>query len=277
MKLFWKKKFAWVNLFYGEPALALILAFQIRQKSRFPLIFLCPEQVPTEVEAALSKLGASVRRVEPIRLEYKAGDDVWNFRYHLTLAKLHAWKLTEFDQIGIIDSDIIFRDSLDRLPELPKAAELSACLIKDGPAAGRFNSGVMCARPNVGTYKRLIEFAHHGRYSKKLPDQNLLGEFWRTTGLLCDLPEEFNERRPERYGDASIYHFAGPKPWVAHHRKVLSHILPDWDRMVSEVKAELTTAGFDSDRLLSSIRTVEFIELEDRQAQFAASLGVRPK
>lgn len=74
------------------------------------------------------------------------------FQRHLRFSKLHAWGLTHFKKVILIDSDMVVLRNIDHLFLQP---DLSA--VEDPGAPGKFNSGLMVISPNEETLASMLK------------------------------------------------------------------------------------------------------------------------
>lgn len=141
----------------------------------------------------------------------------------ITFTKLHCWRLTQYSKCVFLDADTLVLHNVDDLFE---REEISACPDVGWPDC--FNSGVFVYRPNLETYKALIEFSiKHGSFDGG--DQGLLNMYfntWAHKDISRHLPFVYNVVSSTFYFYApafkqyaintKIVHFIGAKkPW--HH------------------------------------------------------------
>merc|ERR1712083_1126897 len=176
--------------------------------------------------------------------------------------KINCWKLTQFSKAVFLDADTLVLKNSD---ELFDREEFSAAPDAGWPDC--FNSGVFVFRPNLNTYRDLVNHATTtGSFDGG--DQGLLNTFfsdWATKDISRHLPFTYNMVASATYSylpafkkfgsNVKIVHFIGAtKPWCIHfdgngepqmgapeiHTK--NHLRLWWQIFSSEVKPMLTEA-----------------------------------
>merc|ERR1711915_725873 len=140
----------------------------------------------------------------------------------ITFTKIRCWTLTEYTKCVFLDADTLVLQNCD---EIFEREELSA-----SPDAGWpdcFNSGVFVFRPNMNTYKSIIQHAVTvGSFDGG--DQGLLNSYfsdWATKDISRHLPFTYNMASSAYYSylpaykqfgkQVKIVHFIGSmKPWL---------------------------------------------------------------
>lgn len=146
----------------------------------------------------------------------------------VTFTKLHCWRLTQYSKCVFLDADTLVLHNVDDLFE---REELSACPDVGWPDC--FNSGVFVYKPDLETYKSLLEYSiKHGSFDGG--DQGLLNMYfntWSHKDISRHLPFVYNVVSSTFYFYApafkqyamntKIVHFIGAKkPW--HHQEYSS-------------------------------------------------------
>ncbi|XP_055350490.1 glycogenin-1-like, partial [Paramacrobiotus metropolitanus] len=133
----------------------------------------------------------------------------------ITLTKLHAWNLTQFQEAVFLDADCLVVQNVD---DLFDHEELSAVTDVGWPDC--FNTGVFVFRPNTNTYTQLNQFAlEKGSFDGG--DQGLLNQFfpdWKRLSYVYNVAATaIDSHSPafRQYGaNVKIVHFLGStKPW----------------------------------------------------------------
>jgi len=140
----------------------------------------------------------------------------------ITFTKVRCWTLTQYTKCVFLDADTLVIQNSD---ELFDREELSAAPDAGWPDC--FNSGVFVFRPNLNTYKELVNHAvTSGSFDGG--DQGLLNTFfsdWSTKDISRHLPFTYNMVASATYSylpaykkfgqDLKIIHFIGAnKPWL---------------------------------------------------------------
>lgn len=138
---------------------------------------------------------------------------------YVTLTKLNAWKLTEYEKCVFLDADTLVLQNCD---ELFEHNELSASPDPGWPDI--FNSGMFVFKPSDETYEKLVKsMIDNGSFDGA--DQGLLNLFFRNWNRL---PFTYNTSISAVYSylpaflqfekDIKILHFLGKsKPWTLNY------------------------------------------------------------
>lgn len=218
---------AWVTLVtndsYSQGALTLAASLRGAGTSR-RLAVMVGGALSTYVRAALEEAFDEVVDVDPL----DSGDTphlalLERADLGVTFTKIRCWTLTQFSKAVFLDADTLVLHNCD---ELFDREEFSAAPDAGWPDC--FNSGVFVFRPNLDTYRQLLEHAATAG-SFDGGDQGLLNTFfssWATKDIANHLPFVYNvvssavySYRPafKRFSqDVKIVHFVGAvKPWDA--------------------------------------------------------------
>jgi len=99
-----------------------------------------------ELEALFQCMGINVRHFKPFKFQQ---------RKYTTRFKLWAWNLTEYDNICILDGDLLIRHSLQEIMDTPEFA----AIVSDGWNKRRhFNSGIIKGEPTKKFRALMDEF-----------------------------------------------------------------------------------------------------------------------
>jgi len=254
---------AWVTLAtnddYAVGALTLAASLKRVQTSK-KLVIMITKMISENVKKTLNEAFDDVVSVE----EMDSGD-IANLtlldrtELGITFTKVRCWALTQYIKCVFLDADTLVLANSD---ELFDREEFSAAPDAGWPDC--FNSGVFVFRPNLNTYKDLVNLAAStGSFDGG--DQGLLNTFfsdWATKDISRHLPFTYNMVASATYSylpaykkfgkDVKIIHFIGAaKPWktcfdgsgeavlgsVAKHTS--SHLLLWWQIFSTEVKPAL--------------------------------------
>lgn len=96
--------------------------------SPYPLVVLVTDGVDAGSRALLESDGCDLREVEPLRPSSASAANYANERFAEVWTKLMAWRLTEFERVGVLDADMLVTQNMDELltMDLPDAG-LAAC------------------------------------------------------------------------------------------------------------------------------------------------------
>merc|ERR1712168_1286820 len=204
----------------------------------------------------------------------------------ITFTKLHCWKLTQYTKCVFLDADTLVLHNVDDLFE---REELSACPDVGWPDC--FNSGVFVYKPNVETYKQLIDFAtEHGSFDGG--DQGLLNMFfhtWAHADIQKHLPFLYNVVSSTFYTYApafkqfaintKIVQFIGAKkPWHYHEYSSTTYQAPFqtigesaylqfwWDLFMQHVQPSI-----------QELNIINLTELSITKSYTSEQLGGRPR
>jgi len=254
---------AWVTLAtnddYAVGALTLAASLKRVQTSK-KLVIMITKMISESVKKTLNEVFDDVVSVE----EMDSGD-IANLtlldrtELGITFTKVRCWALTQYIKCVFLDADTLVLSNSD---ELFDREELSAAPDAGWPDC--FNSGVFVFRPNLNTYKDLVNHAvSTGSFDGG--DQGLLNTFfsdWATKDISRHLPFTYNMVASATYSylpafkkfgrDVKIIHFIGAaKPWktcfdgsgeailssTAKHTS--SHLQLWWQIFSTEVKPAL--------------------------------------
>jgi len=211
----------------------------------YPLVVLLSERISDNTEQILRQNNIkTIRIVNPVNMEItsninKTGSTHWNY----TFEKLYIFRLTQFEKIVYLDSDMLVLENID---ELFEKEHMSAV----GPAGGKFpgnesynglNSGLLVIKPDAKVFEILISLIPSvTKKLEKCGDQDVIIEHfiekWRNNKNL-HLDDKYNMIFP--YSDfyiknfnytlnqrlsqknIKIMHFIGAeKPWMRKHNLV---------------------------------------------------------
>ncbi|MQM05814.1 hypothetical protein Taro_038627 [Colocasia esculenta] len=114
--------------------------------------------------------GVKVVTVENVRNPYEKQGN-FNRRFKLTLNKLYAWSLVEYDRVVMLDSDNIF---LRRTDELFQCGQFCAVFIN--PCI--FHTGLFVLQPSMPVFKNMLHELEIGRENPDGADQGFLASYF---------------------------------------------------------------------------------------------------
>ncbi|KAG5592910.1 hypothetical protein H5410_043424 [Solanum commersonii] len=215
--------------------------------------------------------GAKVVRVENLNNPYK-GQSNFNLRFKLTMNKLYAWSLTDYERVVMLDADNLF---LQKTDELFQCGQFCAVFIN--PCI--FHTGLFVLQPSTIVFKDMLHQLKVGMDNADGADQGFIGAYFPD---LLDQPMfhpslngtklQGNYRLPLGYQmDASYYYLrlhwsvpCGPNsvitfpgaPWLKPWYWWSWPVLPlgiQWHEQ------RLQTLGYDAERPLVLIQTVLYL------------------
>ncbi|KAF9614268.1 hypothetical protein IFM89_016560 [Coptis chinensis] len=114
--------------------------------------------------------GAKVVRVQNLNNPYMKQDN-FNNRFKLTLNKLYAWTLTQYDRVVMLDSDNLFLQKTDELFQCGQfcAAFINPCI---------FHTGLFALQPSMEVFKDMLHELEIGRENPDGADQGFLTSYF---------------------------------------------------------------------------------------------------
>lgn len=120
-------KCAWATLLTSEHLLPGVVVFahsllSSPHASRYPLVIMATSKLSSRARSILSSMLPSgrviIRDIEPI-YPTSIATQLANARFNEVWTKLRAFDLTEYDRVGLVDSDMLVRKNMDELFEDP--------------------------------------------------------------------------------------------------------------------------------------------------------------
>ncbi len=211
-------RFAFVSVLYGDSEQyvrdACVLGWSLRRTdTSCALVLMHTQDVPTKHLNALGKLWSLrlVRRIDGAETLFMP-----NSRFRGVFTKLHAWSLTEFERVILLDLDLLILRNIDELFELRAPAALwqqCSAQVHGEPVsapspwkgyhptepwgkAGCVNGGVVLLQPDWTTFEHMlkeVECVEHPEHIRTTsPEQDYFTRyFWHTPGW-THLGVEFN-------------------------------------------------------------------------------------
>ncbi|KAG6418781.1 hypothetical protein SASPL_120986 [Salvia splendens] len=193
-------------------------------KDNTDLVVIASLDVPSRwVQSLQEEDGAKVVSVENIKNPYSEQSE-FDWRFKLTLNKLYAWKLLQYDRVVMLDADNLF---LHKADELFQCGQFCAVFIN--PCI--FHTGLFVLQPSMAVFNDMIHELDIGRNLK----------------LWWNVP----------YGPNSVITFPGAswlKPWYWWSWPVLPLGI-DWHRK------RLQTIGYGAEMPIVLIQVVFYLEI----------------
>ncbi|MBA0689617.1 hypothetical protein Goari_007338 [Gossypium aridum] len=114
--------------------------------------------------------GAKVVRVENLNNPYK-GQENFDKRFKLTLNKLYAWSLVDYDRVVMLDADNLF---LQKTDELFQCGQFCAVFIN--PCI--FHTGLFVLQPSREVFKDMVHQLETGKENPDGADQGFIGAYF---------------------------------------------------------------------------------------------------
>ncbi|XP_073138841.1 putative glucuronosyltransferase PGSIP8 [Henckelia pumila] len=135
------------------------------------LVVIASMDVPHHwVQALEQEDGAKVVRVNNIQNPYSSQSN-FDWRFKLTLNKLYAWNLVDYERVVMLDADNLF---LQRTDELFQCGQFCAVFIN--PCI--FHTGLFVLQPSVTVFKDMIHELEKGRSNPDGADQGFIGSYF---------------------------------------------------------------------------------------------------
>ncbi|KAL9231137.1 hypothetical protein vseg_006396 [Gypsophila vaccaria] len=113
--------------------------------------------------------GLKVVKVENVVNPYMSSDDPNRFK--LTMNKLYAWNLVEYDRVAMLDADNLFLQNTDELFQCGQfcAAFINPCI---------FHTGLFVLQPSEEVFKDMLHDLEIGRPNPDQADQGFIGGYF---------------------------------------------------------------------------------------------------
>ncbi|KAI9076540.1 hypothetical protein K1719_041526 [Acacia pycnantha] len=135
------------------------------------LVVIASVDVPARWVRALEKEdGAKVVRVENMDNPYKKQDN-FDKRFKLTLNKLYAWSLVDYDRVVMLDADNLFLRNTDELFQCGQfcAVFINPCI---------FHTGLFVLQPSMAVFKDMVHELEIGRENSDGADQGFISSYF---------------------------------------------------------------------------------------------------
>ena len=213
------------------------LGYSLRRFSILDLIMfeLHGKPIPPEIRDLLMQTGWRICTVQPINGPVKVPKTASRFLQASVYSKFHAWRLTEYNAVTVIDLDTLaIQDPSDlftiHLPNM-LAENKTIGAVRERPltpcygqgAWNIFNAGVLLIVPNADMFVRLVNsintFPHNSAFDA---EQALLNNMFKHN--IFELPVAYNALtlihscEPElwytQHHNFKIIHYTVTKPWT---------------------------------------------------------------
>ncbi|XP_038725657.1 putative glucuronosyltransferase PGSIP8 [Tripterygium wilfordii] len=135
------------------------------------LVVIASVDVPLSwVRALEQEDGAKVVRVKSLNNPYKNQAN-FDRRFKLTLNKLYAWSLVDYDRVVMLDSDNLFLQKTDELFQCGQfcAAFINPCI---------FHTGLFVLKPSMDVFKDMLHQLEIGKENEDGADQGFIGAYF---------------------------------------------------------------------------------------------------
>ena len=233
------KNYSWVTLLSDNSYIngVIVLDRSLKEtNSKYPLCVAVTNEVSEENIQLLHKLNISVvyfETVVPPGMSSSDSPDIITsldvYGWHKALCKIRVFSLEQFDKIVFIDADMIVKNNMDELFDMPHMTACRDCWDFDGNFGDTFslNSGLMVIEPDAKITENLLKFLiDFDSQGKMIHDQWLIQEYylgWMDCSCLHLSPyygiwtTRFNEAGVEYYyhmHKIKCIHMIDRKPWA---------------------------------------------------------------
>ncbi|KAL0914094.1 hypothetical protein M5K25_017598 [Dendrobium thyrsiflorum] len=135
------------------------------------LVVIASADVPIEwVRAMKEEDMVKVVTVENLKNPYEQQKN-FNVRFKLTLNKLYAWSLVDYDRVVMLDSDNLFLQGTDELFQCGQfcAVFINPCI---------FHTGLFVLQPSMNVFKDMLHELQVGRSNPDGADQGFLASYF---------------------------------------------------------------------------------------------------
>ncbi|XP_020697840.1 putative glucuronosyltransferase PGSIP8 [Dendrobium catenatum] len=135
------------------------------------LVVIASDDVPIEwVQAMKEEDKVKVVTVENLKNPYEQQKN-FNVRFKLTLNKLYAWSLVDYDRVVMLDSDNLFLQGTDELFQCGQfcAVFINPCI---------FHTGLFVLQPSMNVFKDMLHELQVGRSNPDGADQGFLASYF---------------------------------------------------------------------------------------------------
>ncbi|KAL2545238.1 putative glucuronosyltransferase PGSIP7 [Forsythia ovata] len=152
-------------------ATRVMLRSLVKLKVDADLVVIASMDVPLHwIQAFEQEDGAQVVRVENLNNPYRSQSN-FDWRFKLTLNKLYAWNLVDYDRVVMLDADNIFLQNTDELFQCGQfcAVFINPCI---------FHTGLFVLQPSKAVFNDMIHELESGRSNPDGADQGFIGSYF---------------------------------------------------------------------------------------------------
>ncbi|XP_058104469.1 putative glucuronosyltransferase PGSIP8 [Magnolia sinica] len=152
-------------------ALRVMLRSLTKLKVEADLVVIASLDVPVRwIQALREEDGAKVVMVKNMENPYMKQDN-FNNRFKLTLNKLYAWSLVDYDRVVMLDSDNLFLLNTDELFQCGQfcAVFINPCI---------FHTGLFVLQPSKEVFNNMLHELENGLSNPDGADQGFLGGYF---------------------------------------------------------------------------------------------------
>ncbi|KAL0331479.1 UNVERIFIED_CONTAM: putative glucuronosyltransferase PGSIP8 [Sesamum angustifolium] len=135
------------------------------------LVVIASMDVPLHwIQALEQEDGAKVMQVENVDNPYRIQPG-FDWRFKLTLNKLYAWKLVDYERVVMLDADNLFLQKTDELFQCGKfcAVFINPCI---------FHTGLFVLQPSLQVFNDMMHELEIGRSNPDGADQGFIGSYF---------------------------------------------------------------------------------------------------
>lgn len=143
----------------------------VKLKVDADLVVIASMDVPLHwVQALEQEDGAQVLRIENLKNPYRSQSN-FDWRFKLTLNKLYAWNLVDYDRVVMLDADNLFLRNTDELFQCGQfcAVFINPCI---------FHTGLFVLQPSKAVFNDMIHELEVGRSNPDGADQGFIGSYF---------------------------------------------------------------------------------------------------
>lgn len=209
-------------------------------KSRYPLVVLVPPQFDKLCCHIMESWGAAVEVAENIELGELGGNNPREY-WNNTFFKLNIFKMTQYEKLLFIDSDMIVLENMDHIFEMEHITAVQGGKIifhwED------INSGFMLIRPRVEEYHELCKLIPSVCERKiaagsGFGDQDVISYYYKYINKCWEGEHRLDERYNANircihelcvhfgYKNIKVIHFVGAKkPWMFSFAEAVKYVV----------------------------------------------------
>ena len=167
----------------------LLLDYNLKVlNSKYPLLCLINENISDDTIKVLDYFNIKHKLVNSITYDNKDNVNRWNN----TFDKLNVFNLTEYDKLIYLDTDMLILKNIDNLFEINRFTMVPDIPFNDNT----FNSALMIIKPNINTYKELIDLVNLNinNNSTYIGDQTIINDYYKDKNVIT-LEKKYNAMR----------------------------------------------------------------------------------
>ena len=243
------EKCAWITLLSDNAYIngLVVLARRLQEvETKYPLYVAVTDEVSQENLEVLNKLCLPIIHLDivvPPKMGLQDAPEVITtldaYGWHKALCKLRIFGLEQFDKLVFIDADVIVKNNMDELFDMPHMTTCRDCWDFEGQFGDTpsLSSGMMVIEPDKAVTENLLEFLEaFDSKGKMVHDQWIIQEYykgWEECSSLHLSPyyavwtTRFDPNRSEYYyhmHKIKSIHMIDTKPWRVNKQYFLDYI-----------------------------------------------------